>query len=225
MTTFSYSSIKEFDQCPRKYHRKRICKDVVDVPGPEAEYGTAVHTAAEEFIRDKKPIPEKYRYMEPILQALEKLDGDKYTELKFAVRMLNDGYEPCDFFAKDAYVRGIADLLIVNGPQGILLDYKTGKNSKYADIKQLDLMAGCAFVHYPQLEVIKSGLVFVVAGDLISKIHYVEKTNAYLKVFRHELIRLVQSEKSNLWPPNPGPLCPWCPVHDCEFWSERKSRG
>jgi hypothetical protein len=32
-----------------------------------------------------------------------------------------------------------------------MIDYKTGKNAKYADMKQLDLMAGAIFVHYPEV--------------------------------------------------------------------------
>ena len=48
MTAWSYSSIKTFDQCPKKYFHLKVIKDVKDTMGPEAIYGTKAHTAAED---------------------------------------------------------------------------------------------------------------------------------------------------------------------------------
>ena len=146
---WSYSSIKTFAQCPKKYFHLKVVKDVKDEPGPEADYGTAVHLAAEEFIRDGKPIPAKFSYMKPIVESLAKFPGEKHTELRLGVAKTDDGFEPCGFFAKDVWYRGIVDLLIIDGNKGWMVDYKTGKNAKYADMKQLDLMAGALFVAYP----------------------------------------------------------------------------
>jgi len=61
--TWSYSSISLFHQCPRKYHRMRVVKDIVDPPQTHLIYGTEVHKAAEEYLRDGTPIPEKYAYI------------------------------------------------------------------------------------------------------------------------------------------------------------------
>jgi Protein of unknown function (DUF2800). len=61
VTAWSYSSIKTFDQCPKKYYHLKVAKDVKDIPGEAALYGTAVHEAAEHFVKDGTPIPEKLR--------------------------------------------------------------------------------------------------------------------------------------------------------------------
>jgi predicted signal transduction protein with EAL and GGDEF domain len=57
----------------------------------------------------------------------------------------------------------VADLLIINKDkgEGRVIDYKTGKSAKYADTKQLALMAACVFAHFPEVKVVKTGLLFV----------------------------------------------------------------
>jgi hypothetical protein len=47
------------------------------------------------------------------------------------------------------------------------LTIRTGKSSQYADTKQLELLALLTFKHFPQVKIIKAGLVFLVATDLI----------------------------------------------------------
>ena len=85
------------------------------------------------------------------MNALNGFEGEKHTELKLG---LNGNRKPCDFFAKEVWVRGVVDLLIVNGKTAYVIDYKTG-NDKYADTAQLKLMAIMAFEHFPQIEKIK----------------------------------------------------------------------
>ena len=222
MPAWSYSSIKTFEQCPKKYFHLKVAKDVVDESGPEAVYGTEVHLAAEEFIRDGKPIPEKYGFMQPIVERLAKFPGDKRTEMKVGLRKTDYGYEPCSFFDKEVWYRGIIDLLIVNGKRAHLLDYKTGKNAKYADMKQLDLMAGAVFIHYPEVEEIKSGLLYVVSNEFPKKVHVREKLNTFLSVFDDQLDRLNDAMENGIFNPKSGPLCGWCPVVECAHWKPRR---
>lgn len=222
MTAWSYSSIKTFEQCPKKYYHLKVAKDVKDDPGEAADYGTAVHLAAEEFIRDGKPIPEKFAYMRPIVERLAALSGKKHAELKLGVRKTNDGYEPCGFFDKDVWWRGIADLLVIDGKRAWCVDYKTGKNARYADTKQLDLLAGAVFTHFPQVETIKSSLIYVVSGDLIPTKHHVTHRDQYMAVFDKQLDQLDDCMDNGVWNPKSGPLCGWCPVTDCEHWKPRR---
>jgi hypothetical protein len=222
VTAWSYSSIKTFDQCPKKYYHLKVAKDVKDTPGEAAIYGTMVHEAAELYVRDGTPIPEKFAYMRPIVERLAAIEGDKHCELKLGVRKTDAGYEPCGFFDKGVWWRGIVDLVIINGTKAHMVDYKTGKSAKYADTKQLDLMAGAMFVHYPELETIKSALAFVVSKDLITKEHKREELDSYLNVFADQLDRLEGAELSGVWNPKSGPLCGWCPVVECAHHRPRR---
>ena len=216
MTAWSYSSIKTFDQCPRKYYHLRIAKDVKDEGSQATIYGQAVHKAAEEFIRDGVPVPKKYAFIQDVLDSLNRIEGEKFCEMKLGVAIGDDGFEPCKFFGDDVWWRGIVDLAIINGSKAYIIDYKTSKNAKYADVKQLDLMAGAIFVHYPEVKEIKSGLAFVVSGEFIKKDHHRDQLDAYLSVFNNELDRLNTAEETDVWNAVSGPLCRFCPVSTCE---------
>jgi hypothetical protein len=219
--TWSYSSIKTFDQCPKKYYHLKIIKDVKDEGSEATIYGTEVHKAAEEYIKIGAAIPPKFKFIEATVDGLSKIPGEKHCELKLGVRKTATGYEPCGFFDEGVWWRGIADLVIVNGKLGFSIDYKTSKNSKYADMKQLDVLAGALFVHFPQLERIKSALAFLVSNEFIHKEHFSDRRDIYLDTFTPELERLAGAQESGVWNANTGPLCKFCPVVACEHNRKR----
>jgi hypothetical protein len=103
-----------------------------------------------------------------------------------------------------------------------MIDYKTGKNAKYADMKQLDLMAGAIFVHYPEVKKIKSGLAFVVSNEFPKKNHAAVQRDEYLSVFDKQLDQLDAAMDNGVWNPKSGPLCGWCPVVKCEHHRPRR---
>lgn len=212
---WSYSSIKTFEQCPKKYYHLKIAKDVKDEGGEASIYGNLVHKAAEDYVRDGTPIPPEYSYMQPILDALLRIPGNKFCELKLGVGYEDGKYYPTEFFAPDAWWRGIADLLVVDTPNAYLVDYKTGKNAKYADPTQLDMLAGAVFTHMPWVTKIKSGLLYVVSGEFIKKEHTAKNRTSYLATFDDALERLVVAEQAEVWNPVSGPLCKFCPVVSC----------
>ena len=215
-TAWSYSSIKTFDQCPRKYFHLKVLKDVKDYGNQATIYGQEVHKACEDYVKDDVEIPEKFAYVRGVVEAIKRMDGDKHTELKLGVKKVEGGYEPCKFLGKDVWWRGIADVVVIRGDIGYSLDYKTSKNARYADTKQLDLVAAGLFVHFPQLKKVKSGLLFVVSNEFIHKEHFVEQRDDYFDTFKDQLDRLDSAEVSGVWNAKTGPLCKFCPVSRCE---------
>ena len=215
MPTWSYSSLKNFQQCPKKYFHLKVAKDVVDRPHESALYGSAVHKAAEDHVAEGVPIPPKYAYIAPTIEALKKIPGEKYCEIKMGV---TEKLEACDYDAPDAWWHGIVDLLIVNEAEGIahMVDYKTSKNAKYADTKQLDYMAVAVFAKFPKIKVIKSALLFVVSNEFVQKKHVAENVQLYMNSATFDLNRLKSAFKSGVWNPVTGPLCKFCPVESCE---------
>lgn len=214
---WSYSSIKTFDQCPKKYHHLRILKDFKDEDSTATIYGKELHKAAEDFIKEGTPIPPRFSFINDTLEALKKIEGEKHCEIKLGIAKRNGKFVPCDFFAKDVWWRGIADLLIINEEKqtAYLVDYKTSKNAKYADTKQLDLLAGAVFTHYPKIVEIKSALLFVVSNEIVKKKHEFMMQLSYLNSMEPELTRLEAAIKTNVWNPVSGPLCKFCPVTSC----------
>ena len=215
MPTWSYSSLKNFQQCPKKYFHLKVAKDVVDHPHESALYGSAVHKAAEDHVAEGVPIPPKYAYITPTIEALKQIPGEKYCEIKMGV---TEKLQACDYDAPDAWWHGIVDLLIVNEAEGIahMVDYKTSKNAKYADTKQLDYMAVAVFAKFPKIKVIKSALLFVVSNEFVQKKHVAENVQLYMNSATFDLNRLKSAFKSGVWNPVTGPLCKFCPVKSCE---------
>lgn len=218
---WSYSSIKTFEQCPKKYHHTRVLKDVKDEGSEAMFYGNEVHKAAEECVKNGTPIPAKFSYMQDILDALIKIEGDKHCELKLGLRWGPEVHEACGFFDEGVWWRGIVDLLIVNGDKAWMVDYKTGKNAKYADTKQLDLLAAATFAHFPKVQRIKSALAYVVSNEFIRKVHVREEQRQYAGVFTDQLTRLDAAHQTDVWNANPTPLCGWCPVTICPHHRKR----
>lgn len=213
---WSYSSAKLFETCPRKYEAERITKEVKFTDNEATVFGKEVHTAAEEFIRDGKPLDPRFGWMLPTLDRLNHIEGEKFCELKLGVKKVDGRLEACDFFDKQVWMRGIADLVIVNGTTGHCIDYKTGKSSRYADPRQLALMAAAMFLKFPQLERIKAALLFVIAGDLV-KTEY-KRENAF-DIFAELDGLLTQRDAAyanNVFNAKPNGLCNrFCGVTSC----------
>jgi hypothetical protein len=213
---WSFSSLKTFEQCPRKYYHVKIAKDTVEKDTVATLYGKAMHSAAEHYIRDGEPLPKHYEHLQPVLDTLAQIDGDKYCELKLG---LTKDLKPCSFNAKNVWWHGIADLVVINEAKELAysVDFKTSKNARYADTKQLDLVAIGLFKKFPAIKRVKSALVFVVSNELVRTEHVVEHTSRYIEKPAQVVQRIEAAISSNVWNPIEGPLCRFCPVRTCEF--------
>lgn len=211
---WSFSALKTFQSCPKKYYHLKVVKDVKEQQSEIMLYGIDAHKAAELYIANNQELPGKYEFMRKQLDKLKALDGDKYCEFKFG---LTKEMQPCDFFGSDVWLRGAIDLLIVNTEKGIarMIDYKFGK-SKNADMSQLQLMSLAVFKMFPEVKKVKAGLLFC-AEDKMMPIQY-EQSNAptMWMDWLPEVARLEAAYENNVWNPNPSGLCKaWCPVVSC----------
>ena len=213
---WSYSSLKTFQQCPRKYYHTKIAKDIKEPDTQATLYGKAAHTVAEEHIRDKKPVPPKFDYMKPILEQLEAIPGEKLCEVQLG--MTRD-LESCSFNAKNVWWHGIADLVIINEEKQLAhsVDYKTSKSARYADVKQLDLVAAGLFAKYPMINRVKSALIFVVSKEFVKAEHHREMVPKYMEKPAQDVARIEAALQNGVWNPVQGPLCRFCAVKQCEY--------
>ena len=214
---WSYSGLKDYTNCPKQYQQVKVLKKFSKRPTQQMLYGTEVHTALENYVKDGTPLAKNYERYKKQLDPLRDMQGIKYPEHRMAI---THGKEPCTFGAKNYWARGIADLLVVDGDQGFIVDYKTGSN-KYPDPKQLQLMALMAFAHFPELKHIKAGLLFVAHEHFVTSEYSRENIDEYWQDFYWELERMRLSYENDSWQANPTPLCGWCPVHTCEHHKER----
>ncbi len=212
--TWSYSSLGLFQQCPKKYYHLRVVKDIVEPETEHLTYGKVVHEAAEKYIRDGEPVPEKFSFLIPVLDVLKDIPGRKLCEHKMG---LTEDLEPCGFFDKNVWFRGVADLIIIQDNLAHIVDYKTGKSSQYADTKQLELMALCVFKHFSLVERVKAGLAFVVCEDFV-RAHYIKHDSSEKWLtWVQETDKLAAAHNNDVWNAKPNFTCKkFCPVKDCE---------
>jgi CRISPR/Cas system-associated exonuclease Cas4 (RecB family) len=217
MIKWSYSGLKDYTNCPRQYYEVKVAKNFVKKPTQQMLYGSAVHKALEDYVGESKPLQKNYEQYRPMLDALLEIEGQRFPEYRMA---LNTDLQPCTFGAKDYWVRGIVDLLIVDDDTAHIVDYKTG-SAKYPDVKQLKLMSLMTYAHFPEVQHIKAGLLFVAHNTFIDETYHRDDSEDLWKDFLPDLERLKLSHESDKWPENPTPLCGWCPVTTCQFQKVR----
>jgi hypothetical protein len=212
---WSFSKIKAFEQCPKQFYHEKILKEFPVAETEAMRYGTEFHLAAEEYIRDGKPLPNKFSFAQNMLDSLNAKQGTKLCEKEMG---LTENLEPCGFSDDAVWFRGIADLLIIDSPTSTawVIDYKTGKSSRYADKGQLELMALTVFAHYPEITKIRAGLLFVISKDLIKdKYTDFDKAKLWEKWLGKYNVMKTAAE-TNVWNPKPSGLCKrHCPVTVC----------
>lgn len=134
---------------------------------------------------------------------------EEFFEKQWAV---TKDFRPTDFFAEDAFFRGVVDhgLLLQNGYL-IVLDHKTGRRrdpSYYGN--QLDAYAVMATAHHGELRGVRTGIHFV-KDEAID--WYVMRDPSYVeRLLRPWLTQLLTSRADALPPflPREGKHCKWC---------------
>ena len=207
--------MKDFEGCPRRYHEVKVLNNYPFQETEATYYGKEFHSAAEHYIKDGTPLPSQFEYAKDTLDALLSKPGRKLCEYEMG---LTKDLLPCSFHDKNRWVRGIADLLIIDDDNltARVVDYKTG-NNKYPDTDQLKLMSLMVFKHFPHIRKVSSALLFVVKNDMVKASMAVDEADAAWWEYRERVARLEQCFASGVWNPKSSGLCPWCPVKTCEF--------
>lgn len=214
--TWSHSSLKDFSNCPRKYYEVKVLEKYPREETEATAYGTQLHEQCELHIRDGRPLDQNFRFLQPVLDKLKAMPGRKYPEYEMA---LTKDLRVCNFHAPDRWVRGIADLIIVDDDNltARVFDYKSGSD-KYPDTSQLELMALMIFKHFPHIRSVSGGLLFVLKNSVRKcKVELDMQDKMWWK-YREEVARIEQAHATGVWNPKQSGLCrKWCPVLDCSF--------
>jgi hypothetical protein len=131
---------------------------------------------------------------------------------------LDKKLRPCNWDAPQAWVRGIADIIVIDDDNltAWIGDWKTG-NNKYPDRDQLVLMSLMAFAHFPHIRRVNSALLFIVKNDMVKMQMVREQADEAWWKYRERIARLEASYSNDVWNPTPTPLCRWCVVRTCEL--------
>ena len=212
---WSFSKIKAFQQCPKQFYHEKVIKQYPFKMTEAIRYGDQFHKAAEKYIRDGEELPKRFLYARDSLDALKRKRGDKLCEYRMG---LTEDLEPCGFYEDNVWWRGIADLIILNQDQGLayVVDYKTGKSSRYAVKGLLELMAMATFKHFPNVDTVRAGLLFVVCEDLVRSTYEQYEADTLWDKWMDNFQTMETAYKVDVWNPKPSGLCrQWCQVMEC----------
>ena len=216
---WSHSSLKDYEGCPRRYHEVKVLSNYPFTDTDATIYGKELHEAAEFYIAKDQPLPTQFEFIKDTLDALKAMPGRKLCEHEMG---LTQTLQPCGFNDPKVWVRGIADLLIINDDNltARVVDYKTG-NNKYPDREQLKLMALMVFAHFPHIRRVSGALLFVVKNDMVKAVYDHDEIEQHWWDYRERVARIEQAHETGVWNPKPTPLCGWCPVKTCEHNTKR----
>lgn len=213
---WSFSSLKQYINCPKQYQEVKVLKKYETIPTQQMLYGTDVHSALENYAKDGTALPHNYKRFASMVDPLLEIDGTRYIEHRMA---LDENKQPCSW-GKGYWVRGIVDFMVIEGDTAFIVDYKTGSD-KYPDLKQLRLMALMTFAHFPEVNRVKAGLMFILHNNFIPEEYVRDNMETLWTNFTPDLERMRLSYENDTWQMNPTPLCGWCPVTTCEHHRSR----
>jgi len=217
--SFSYSKIKNYETCPRRYKAVDVDRSVKEEEGESLKWGNQVHDAFAKRISDNQPFPPSMADFEEYAQRLLNMPGEKHVELKLAI--MRD-LKPCTWFDKKTYFRGIADFLGINpaGKAALAIDYKTGKIVENSE--QLSLMAECIFSHYPTIDAVRTEFWWLKEDAVTRADFYRKNRKETWRIVLPKALELERAHEQDLFPPKPGGLCrAYCPVTSCEHNGRR----
>ena len=229
----SPSSLKLHDTCPHRYYRERILKDVTPGTSAPAEWGKLVHSQLEKAIKGEADWPEQWAHVSQAFRVWRL----KYTAFQAERRLaLDRALKPTDFYADDAWVRGIVDLILWDSRSGtmMLVDWKTG-SVRPADAKlQMQFYALCAFRHSDKVRHVVTALEWIKHRESTRKTYTRDAENDLAEIIREKCehvehqVALMPDDRNTaeidrLFPRKASGLCRgWCGIYDCPLNSGRE---
>lgn len=215
MPAWSYTALTAYENCPRRYQLTRVTKQVKEPQTEATIWGNKVHTALEKRAKGEAPLPDDLAYCEPYIQKILGRDGKRLIEEQLCI---DKNFRPTGWFDKNAWCRGIVDIGVVGSKKAYLLDWKTGKRKPDSD--QLMLFAAMAFAHYPWVEQVTTGFIWLKDKKFDKQSFTREQLPDIWNEFLPRVRRVEVAYEQDKWPARPSGLCrAWCPVGKalCEF--------
>lgn len=219
MTTvmpLSFSRLSTFEQCQAQFDYLYVSKRVKNSMNEASEYGDRVHKVLE--AKGKGSLDESTLSLEgkqslerwgAVVDKITSRDGNKYFEHQMAV---NRQLQPVDWFAKDVWIRSIADVLVVDGDTAYCLDYKTGKVKD--NPTQLQLFAAMVMWHFPEVNTVKTSFIWLKFNEVTNAKYERRFLGALWGALEPRFTKVQEVIDLGVFSTKPSGLCPWCPAKD-----------
>lgn len=215
----SFSALKMYENCPKRYYHQRITKEVKDSPGTATVYGERVHKQLEDYLKDPEVgLPVETAALAPLCNTFTTaaIGGVLLVEQEYT---LNADLQPTGWWDADAWLRFKLDVLIIrDNNTAIVADWKTGK--RRPDFDQLEMFALAVFSFWPAITKVKSMFVWTAENALDHETYRREHKDAMWARLLTRIERVEKSVESSNWPAKPSGLCRFCPCNSfCEYAS------
>lgn len=210
---WSFSKLKNFETCPLRHEQvdlKKTFTEKQDPDGPLA-WGNRVHTSMADALGKNVPLPAEMVDYQKWIDRVRAGPGQLLIEQKYAITR---EFKPTQYFAPNVWYRGIGDVVRIDEPVALILDWKTGKIK--VDSVQLILMAQCIFSHFPSVQKVRSEFVWL-AEDCSTPEHYTRQgVAAEWPGLLTRVEALEHAYNTKIYLPTPSRLCrQYCPVTTC----------
>ena len=214
---WSYSRLKAYEDCPRRYYETTVLKDKWPEEKSEMlQWGDSVHKAMAKALNNATPLPTVFQIFQPWIDKVARTPGELLVEedCKWAI---TNQFIPTPWFAKNVWLRCIADAIKLDNEVALVVDWKTGK-SLNGDPIQLILRSLMILLHFPKLQVVRSDFIWLQEGSQTTQVVYREEMPNYWAEIMPRVVKLQKAYEKEHFPPQPGRFCArWCPVRSCEY--------
>lgn len=211
----SYSRVNTFQTCPLQFEYLYVNRSVQVVESEQMLYGTRVHEQLEKYgkTRDENQLTTESRKWKGLVDSILRQKGDIHWEYQMSI---TQDLEPCGWFDEEVWLRGIADVLVINGDTAYVLDWKTGKVRD--NPQQLQLFACMVMLLFPEVQTVRTAFVWLV-HDVITDVIY--KRSMFDVMWKNLMTQFDQVEEAvrlGVFEPKPSRLCNWCSAKDvCSY--------
>lgn len=216
----SYSSLKMYENCPKRYYHQRITKEVTDSGSDATRYGERVHKALEERLTNDNKLSQETIQYENLCRSIAKMKSHpQFDQLLLEEKLtITDNYTPTGWWSDDAWLRSILDVLVLFKDKAIVMDWKTGK--RRPDFTQLEMFALQVFSHFPQINTVITSFVWLKDMKQDKREFCRDLSGELQGHLNGRIARITQSLENDDFPAKPSGLCRWCPCYEwCDYSS------
>lgn len=212
----SFSRLSTFENCEQQFDYLYVSKSVKSQDTDATLYGTRVHEVLEHHGRGLKGDPasqaivalEGFKEAEqwlPLVERINAAPGEKYYEHEMAIRK---DKSPCTWQDPDVWIRGIADVLVVDNDRAWCLDWKTGKVK--ANPTQLALFAALVMHSFPAVNEVKTSFIWLKFNETTDAVYSRSKLGHLWLGLEPRFERLQEAVDLGVFKARPSGLCKWC---------------
>lgn len=230
--SWSFSQLNNYRTCPKRWYHYNVLpkgQRTEEPPNEQMQWGFAVHGAMAQRIDHARPLPPNMPYEKWVDWVLTNADRTVVTTKAEQQMAITENFERCDYFdkVKPVWFRCVLDVIKLRPKEGVarIVDWKTGKMpsdmiKEREAWQQLWLSATAVFVHYPDIQLARTHLVYLQEDQDPDTIQYHDITRNQLPMLWQQVIPTLQGMKNaldkNEFPPNPSGLCKrHCAVTSC----------